>query len=171
MKSTSNSLEVSSSVLGSSSPLGGNTLPRRSFGVEISGRLQGLSCDMLKTEWKLTIQGGRSSSRCMLVPLQALMQKGPSHLGASLRLLCSSGRFLVCNMTYWPILNSRCLWRLSYCCFCESWDFAICFCASRMRLLTLVAKSSDCGCVVSVPIARSIGKAMLSPYTSSNAGF
>ena len=37
--------------------------------------------------------------------------------------------------------------------------------------LTLVAKSSDCGSVVSVPIARSIGKAMLFPYNSSNAGF
>ena len=35
----------------------------------------------------------------------------------------------------------------------------------------MVAKSSDCGCVASVPIARSIGKAMLSPYRSSNAGF
>ena len=169
MKSTSNSSEASSSVLDSSSPLGEDTLPWRSFGVNISGRLQGLSCDALKTGWTLTIQGGRPSSRYELVPLRALMRKGPSHLGTSLRLLCSSGRFLVCNMTYWPTLNSRCLWRLSYCCFCESWDFAICSCASPTRFLTLVAKSSDCGCVVSVPIARSIGKAMLSPYNSSNA--
>ena len=171
MKSTLNSSEASSSVLGSSCSVGVDTLPGRSDGVGTSGKMYGLSWDMLKTGWTLAIQGGRPSSRYVLVPLQALTQKGTSHLGASLRLLCSSGRFLVCNMTYWPILNSRCLWHLSYCYFCESWDFAICSCASRTRFLTLVANSSDCGRVVSVPIARSIGKAMLSPYNNSNAGF
>ena len=37
-------------------PLGGDTLPGRSLErVEISGRLQGLSSDMLKTGWKLAI--------------------------------------------------------------------------------------------------------------------
>ena len=171
MKSTSNSSEASSSVLCSSGLVGVDTLPGRSDGVETSGKVYDLTWDTLKTGWTLTIQGGRPSSRYALVPLRALMRKGPSHLGASLHLLCSSGRFLVCNMTYWPILNSRCLCHLSYCCFCESWDFAICSCASRTRFLTLVAKSSDYGCIVSVPIARSIGKAMLSPYNSSNAGF
>ena len=153
MKSTSNSSEASSSVLGSSGLVGHSaqdTLPGRSDGVDTSGKVYGSSWDTLKTGWTLAIQGGRPSSRYALVPLQALMQKGPSHLGASLRLLCSSGRFMVCNMTYWPMLNSRCLWCLSYCCFCESWDFAICSCASCTRYLTLVAKSSDCGCVESV---------------------
>ena len=39
MKSTSNSSEASSSVLGSSGLVGVDTLPGRSDGVEISGKL------------------------------------------------------------------------------------------------------------------------------------
>ena len=140
MNLTSNSSEASSSILSSSFPVGVDTLPGRSDGVETSGKLYGLSWNTLKTGWMLAIQGGRESSRYTLVPLQALTQKRSSHLGTSLRLLYSSRRFLVCNMTYWPMLNFICLFCMSYCCFCKSCDFAICSRASRTRCLTLVAK-------------------------------
>ena len=49
MKSTSNSSEAASSVLGSSGLVGVDTLPGRSDGVETSGKLYGLSWDTLKT--------------------------------------------------------------------------------------------------------------------------
>ena len=71
MKSTSNSSEAVSSVLGSSGLVGVDTLPGRSDRVETSGKVYGLSWAMLETGWTLAIQGGKPSSRDALVPLRA----------------------------------------------------------------------------------------------------